>query len=106
MESQIMKGSIDIIILLIISKKDTYGYEISRIIKEKSSNFYEIGEGTLYSALKRLEKKELINSYWKDEGVLNKRKYYTMTESGTNDLNIRLDRWTVITQFIELFKEE
>lgn len=57
MDKEIMKGSIDILILSIIEKHDTYGYEIAKSIKEKSEGLYSMGEGTLYPALKRLEKK-------------------------------------------------
>ncbi|EPS48777.1 PadR family transcriptional regulator [Clostridium botulinum CFSAN002367] len=56
MDKEIMKGSIDILILTLINKDDLYGYKISKIIK-KSNMTYSMGEGTLYPALKRLESK-------------------------------------------------
>ena len=63
--------------------------EISELIKENSNNFYEIGEGTLYSSLKRLEQKELIFSCWKLIDERN-RKYYTITELGESYLQKKI----------------
>lgn len=81
MEIEIFKGLIDILILCVLSSRTSYGYEISKLIKEKSDNQYSIGEGTLYTSLKRLENKKLITSFWEVKDERN-RKYYDITESG------------------------
>lgn len=57
MDKELMKGSIDLLLLSLLSQKKLYGYEITKILKEMSMGKYQISEGTLYSALKRLEKK-------------------------------------------------
>ena len=62
MNKEIMKGSIDILLLSLIQKEDLYGYEIAKRLKEKSNDLYSMGEGTLYPALQRLEKQKLITS--------------------------------------------
>ncbi|WP_040213732.1 PadR family transcriptional regulator [Clostridium polynesiense] len=101
MDIEIFKGSIDVIILSALKARISYGYEISKIIKEESDNAYEIGEGTLYASLKRLENKALITSFWRLKDDRN-RKYYTITDlgrkyldekvSGVRNLNILLDK--------------
>ena len=101
MDIEIFKGSIDVLILCTLNSRTSYGYEISKLIKEKSNNTYEIGEGTLYASLKRLENKKLITSFWELKDDRN-RKYYNITNlgkqylqekvSGLKNLNILLDK--------------
>jgi PadR family transcriptional regulator PadR len=105
MSKELMKGVVDILILLLIKKRDTYGYEITKHIKEKSEGFYTMGEGTLYPALKRLESKELITSYWLENELTGKRKYYKITEDGKIILNENLNQLNTITSLIDIFKE-
>lgn len=100
MDKEIMKGSIDILILAIINAKDTYGYEIVKEIKEKSDFSYTMGEGTLYPALKRLEEKQCIQSYWKPSDLIGKRKYYKITDIGKEKLKEKLENWNKITNLI------
>ncbi|AEB74960.1 PadR family transcriptional regulator [Clostridium botulinum] len=104
MDKEIMKGSIDILLLSIINRNDTYGYEIAKCIKEKSSNMYSMGEGTLYPALKRLEGKELVESYWEKSSLVGRRKYYRITELGKEVLKEKLDNWNSVTKLINMFK--
>jgi PadR family transcriptional regulator PadR len=106
MDKEIMKGSIDILILSIIEKQDTYGYEIAKCIKERSEGLYSMGEGTLYPALKRMEGKELIRSYWQGDELTGKRKYYRITDRGKEVLNERICEWNKVTNLINIFKEE
>ncbi|WP_461615286.1 PadR family transcriptional regulator [Clostridium sp. Marseille-QA1073] len=89
MDIEIFKGSIDILILCTLSSKTSYGYEISKEIKEKSDNTYSIGEGTLYTSLKRLENKKLIKSFWEFKDDRN-RKYYNITELGKQYLKEKI----------------
>ncbi len=74
MDKEILKGSIDILLLSIIKQHDTYGYEIIQKLKENSNDLYTMSQGTLYPALKRLEQKDLINSYWGESETGMKRK--------------------------------
>jgi PadR family transcriptional regulator PadR len=105
LDKEIMKGSVDIFILSIINKQDTYGYEIAKCIKGKSEGAYSMGEGTLYPALKRLEGKELIKSFWKENELTGKRKYYRITDEGVVTLNEKVSQWNKVTDLINIFKE-
>ena len=106
MDKEIMKGSIDILLLSIINKHDTYGYEIAKCIKEKSNDIYSMGEGTLYPALKRLELKGFIESYWEKSSLVGRRKYYRITELGKGVLKEKIDNWNSVTKLINMFKGE
>lgn len=104
MDKEIRKGSIDILILSLINKKDMYGYDIAKTIKVKSKQAYEMGEGTLYSALKRLENKELLSSYW-EEHERGKRKYYKITDKGRKELKKRIKEWRQVDDLIKVCYE-
>ncbi|MGY4691101.1 PadR family transcriptional regulator [Salibacterium sp. K-3] len=75
------KAFLDIIILSVLTERDSYGYDIIKQVKETSEGYFEVGEGTLYPSLKRMEKKGYISSYYENIGQ-RKRKYYTITENG------------------------
>ena len=64
---ELLKGHIDMLVLSLISKRDMYGYEIAKKVRTESSGAFELKEGTLYLALKRIEKQKLVTSYWGNE---------------------------------------
>lgn len=69
-------------ILKALENGEKYGYEIIDSVNKISYNKLEIKQATLYSTLKRLEQKKLINSYWKDSDIGGKRHYYFITDTG------------------------
>lgn len=104
MNKEIIKGCIDIFILCIVKNGDTYGYKIAKEIKKISLESYIIGEGTLYSALKRLEEKKYLEFYWVSIENNRKRKYYKITKSGKYELSKRIKEWFQITKIINLLR--
>ncbi len=105
MNKEIMKGSIDILLLSLIEKEDLYGYEIIKRLKEKSNDLYSMSEGTLYPALQRLEKQKLIEAYWGDSESGGRRKYYTITEKGKKELLEKLNDWDMLNDLIKSCRE-
>lgn len=80
--SDAIRGYNDAIILSILSKEDSYGYEISKQIREGTDSMYVIKETTLYSAFTRLEKQGLILSYPGEVTHGKKRTYYRISSAG------------------------
>lgn len=78
--SQLMRGTLEGCIVKIISKKKTYGYEI--VSQLHSYGFQDVGEGSTYPILVRLEKKKIISSIYKESSLGPKRKYYYLTDTG------------------------
>ncbi|WDV44329.1 PadR family transcriptional regulator [Clostridiaceae bacterium M8S5] len=101
---EVLKGYIDTIILSIVNKNDCYGYEIAKTVRDNSNGSFELKEGTLYIALKRLEKNEYIKSYWYD-GISNggRRKYYKMTQKGIIFLEYKIKEWEYMKDIINNF---
>ncbi|WP_410985263.1 PadR family transcriptional regulator [Bacillus cereus] len=106
MDKEILKGSIDILLLSIIRHHDTYGYEIIQKLKENSNDLYNMSQGTLYPALKRLEQKELISSYWGESETGMKRKFYSITANGKKVLAEKLTAWDSVTALIKVCGKE
>ncbi|GAA0416087.1 PadR family transcriptional regulator [Virgibacillus salarius] len=105
MDKEIMKGSIDILFLSLLNKRDMYGYEIVKTLKENSNELYNMSEGTLYPALKRLENKEWLQSYWGSSENGGRRKYYRITQDGKKVLDKKLKEWNQISNLIKVCSE-
>ncbi len=104
MDTELLKGNIDIILLILISYKPMYGYELGKEIKSTTGEYYELGEGTMYLALKRLEDKGFISSYWQKIPQKNmNRKYYKITNDGLDKLKTKLESWQAINILINKF---
>jgi PadR family transcriptional regulator, regulatory protein PadR len=93
------------IILSILDKNESYGYEIMQNVKELSSNRIEWKEGSLYPVLHKLEKNGLIKSLWKMAENGRHRKYYAINKKGRKALQDEIDNWTLVhTMLTELWK--
>ena len=93
MTGDLLRGHTDTIVLSILRKNDSYGYEIHKSIIDKLSGEYELKEATLYSSYKRLLADGYISSYWGDETQGGRRKYYRITESGRELLRQNTADW-------------
>ncbi len=82
--SQMLKGTLEGCILAIISKNETYGYEISLQLEEYG--FGSIAEGTIYPLLLRLEKNNMVSAVYRQSELGPKRKYYSLTDKGKKEL--------------------
>jgi len=82
--SDLMRGNTDMIILAHLCRGESYGYEINKMISQKSGNRMELKEATLYGAFRRLEEAGYITFYWGDEKTGARRRYYRITPSGRN----------------------
>ena len=94
--SEILRGNTETIILAILKKKDSYGYEIMKTIIEGGKGLFSIKDATVYTAFKRMEKEQLITSYWGDEDGSARRKYYRITDKGKEVYAQKVDEWEEI----------
>lgn len=79
------KEELNILVLLLIQRKDMYGYGVVKELKLKSKGILSMNEGEVYPVLHFLENKGFIESYWKDEDKIEK-KYYRLTRKGRKHL--------------------
>lgn len=99
--SDLLRGHTDTIVLKILMDGDSYGYEIYKKIIEKSEGVYELKEATLYSSFRRLEKDGSITSYWGDETLGGRRKYYKITPLGESVYNLNKQDWEFAKKIID-----
>ena len=97
----IIRGHTTTIVLNILSQGDSYGYEISKMVKQLSHQAYELNEATLYTVFRRLEKNGDINSYWGSESQGGRRKYYRITSQGTQTLSTNIKEWNFAKHVID-----
>ncbi|WP_191556922.1 PadR family transcriptional regulator [Metabacillus idriensis] len=103
---EVLKGHIDTIILSLLHSRDMYGYELAKLVREKSKDQFELKEGTLYLSLKRLEKNKWISSYWGDEqGPGGRRKYYNLTSLGEEGFEEKRKEWQFVKNMMDSFLE-
>lgn len=101
-DSKLLRGSLETIILKLLSdQEDMYGYEISQRVKELTQGKMLLTEGALYPALHRLEGKGVLSSEYRSVGN-RMRKYYSLTEEGTKEVDTQLNALTEFLQGINL----
>lgn len=104
--SDIIRGHLDAIILRLIYEKDRYGYEISKEISQRTQNRFQIKEATLYAVFQRLEKRGLICSYEGGISLGSKRRYYAITPKGKAALLEEMAQWQQVKDIIDVFMED
>lgn len=85
-ESQLLKGIAPVVVLEILSGGQMYGYELSRAIEQRSGEILSLGKGTLYPLLYNLEAKKLVKGKWETSESARKRRYYSITGKGKDEL--------------------
>lgn len=98
-----MRGYNDIIILYILLKEPSYGYEISKQVKEMTQNKYVMKETTLYSAFKRLENNAYVESFKSNETYGKARTYYRITDEGKKYYQEKCLEWEITKEVISTF---
>lgn len=89
--TQMLKGILDGCLLAIIKEGEIYGYELAA--KLESYGFHSFSEGTIYPLLLRMQKEKLVNTTLRKSTAGPKRKYYTLTEKGEQELQLFIQRW-------------
>lgn len=103
MNAEMLKGTIDLLILSVLAAQDNYGYEISKAIKERTEGAFEIQEATLYLSLKRLEKQGAVSAYWGNQSHGGRRKYYSVTDAGQAMLANYITDWKKTSEIVNRF---
>lgn len=98
-DKELLKGSTNMLVLSLLEKEDMYGYQMIRKMADESNNVFELQEGTLYPILHSLEEKGFITSYW-DETGSKKRKYYSITKKGKEQLKDKKEEWKIFSNGI------
>lgn len=104
-DAQLLKGVFEMAVLGIVAKGETYGYEILMTLKDKG--FLQVGEGTLYPVLTRLDTQGLITCRKGHSPLGPIRKYYTITDEGVKRLQLfQIEFEQLFNQVMAILKED
>lgn len=99
----LIAASVTPLLLALLETEDSYGYRIIQRVRESSGGAIEWSEGMLYPVLHRLEKRELISSYWKSSDHGRRRKYYRITPLGLAELERQRHEWRAVQRTLQRF---
>lgn len=102
--TEMLKGVLEGCVLEIISRKETYGYEITRQLN--ALGFKDVVEGTVYTILIRLEKNKLVETTKKPSDMGPPRKFFEINEAGREELRKFWEKWEFVSSKINELKEE
>ncbi len=103
LSSDVVRGYSDMIILYVLLDEPSYGYEISKRIRQLSEEKFNMKETTLYSAFRRLEQNGYLVSFDGSETSGKKRIYYRITEEGRNYYKEKCREWALTKLVMEKF---
>lgn len=98
-------GAVSLWLLLLLSERPMYGYEIIRELEKRFSGYWKPKTGTIYPALDRLEKNHLVKSRIEFREDAPDRKHYALTEIGQAELASTMSYWTKMTEVLETYRE-
>ena len=93
MQTDALRGSLDLLVLKTLSLVPMHGWGISQRIQQISEGILEVNQGSLYPALQRLEKQGLIASDWGTTDNNRRARYYRSTAAGRKALGVELESW-------------
>lgn len=102
--TEMLKGILEGVILEVISRGETYGYEITKTLQDLG--FDDVVEGTVYTILIRLEKKGLVTIAKRKSEIGPMRKFYSLNEAGKAELAYFWQKWGFITERLSRLKEQ
>jgi transcriptional regulator len=100
--SDLLQGTLDLLILRTLSTGEAHGWGIAQRIQQLSREVLQVGQGSLYPALHRLEYKGWIKAEWGDSENNRRAKFYSLTKTGQKQLANELDNWDRLSGAIEL----
>ena len=102
MNTQFKKGVLELIVLLVISKEDKYGYQLVSEV----GRIMDINEGTIYPLLKRLTNERYCETYLEQSSEGPARKYYKITTAGKIYLDVLTKEWMEFSGTVNSFIKE
>jgi transcriptional regulator len=102
---ELKKGSIELLILTLVSTQPRHGYEIGKQIEQRSGGRLQFRVSSLYPVLCRMEKRGWIAGRWVEQPGQRRRCYYRLTSAGAHALEQQRQRWQEFTAAINLILE-
>jgi transcriptional regulator len=104
-KGDLLQGTLDMLVLKALQLEPMHGWGITERIEQWSESVLQLGQGTLYPALYRLERQGLIRSDWKVTQNNRRARYYALTRDGRKQLSDELEQWRRMSRAVNLVLE-
>jgi PadR family transcriptional regulator, regulatory protein PadR len=102
----IPQGTLDMLVLRILSLESAHGYAIARRLEQISRDVVHVNQGSLYPALHRLEQKRWLKSEWRQSETGHEAKFYSLTRAGHKQLAVEKTSWDRLTATVRVIFNE
>src|SRR5216683_8410827 len=89
----IPQGTLDMLVLQILSLEPAHGYAIAQRIQQVSREAVQVNQGSLYPALHRLEQRRWLQAEWRQSETGREAKFYSLTSAGRKQLAVEKESW-------------
>ena len=108
--SDLLRGTLDLLILKTLTLEPMHGWGIARRIRQLSRDVFDVNQGSLYPALRRLQRKGWVSSEWRVTDNHRRARYYTLTTIGQRQLGQEEEQWALsssaVNRVLELLAPE
>lgn len=101
-ESELLQGTLDMLVLKIVALQPAHGYGIAQRIQQISREVLKVQQGSLYPALHRLEKRGWLKAEWRESETGREAKFYSLTRAGRRQLETETASWDRLAGAVEL----
>lgn len=101
-KSELLQGTLDMLILRIVSLGPIHGYAISQRIQQISKEALQVQQGSLYPALHRLERRGWLRAEWRDSETGREAKFYVLTAAGRRQFAVETSKWERLSEAVGL----
>ena len=102
----IPQGTLDMLILQVLSLEPAHGYAIAQRLHQVSRETVRVNQGSLYPALHRLEQKRWLRSEWRQSETGRQAKFYSLTPTGRQQLAVEKETWNRLAIAVRLIFEQ
>ena len=106
MDTELLKGTLSLLILSLLSRKAMYGYEIAATVHRDTDGAFQWREGSLYPSLHKMAADGLILGEWEEKETGRKRRYYHITEKGRQALQDKMHSWSELRRAVDSILEK
>jgi PadR family transcriptional regulator len=101
-KSDLLQGTLDVLILKIVAIQSIHGYGIAQRIRQISRDVLQVQQGSLYPALHRLEKRGWLRAEWREAETGREAKFYSLTRLGRKQLEAETANWDRLSEAVTL----
>ena len=98
----IPQGTLDMLILQILSLEAAHGYAITQRIQQMTRDAVQVNQGSLYPALHRLEQRRWLRAEWRPSETGREAKFYSLTRAGQKQLAVEKESWARLSDAVRL----